>query len=292
MKKEGKLIPENFSSRVEELSRVIGVPSVTHPKGFRVIEGLLHGKTQNPDVFPANQLMFQIIINPWAEELYPAVHVLGINPETLSLDDEESHFLVDFYDSTNRKNNVEGRYFINFHPLPLADKKTINLVEFWENDIFPALRKILGRSRSLNHPKTRGAHNLHYPNCMKFFSESFDEYAKNKNWTLFGEEDSELERKRITAEADTKIQERNTILEKLRMEIGKLSGDEEIIEFKKEILKYKNKLGEELYLLLNQEIEKRAVDLTNDRINFEEHLSKGTPDSGSRKKTRRKARRV
>ena len=75
------------------------------------------------------------------------------------------------------------------------------------------------------------------------------------------------------------------------MEIGKLSEDEDIIEFKKEILKYKDKLGEESYLLLNQEIEKRAVDLTNDRINFEEHLSKGTPDSSSRKKTRRRARR-
>ena len=125
---------------------------------------------------------------------------------------------------------------------------------------------------------------------MKFFSESFDELAKNKNWKLFGEEDSELERKRITAEADTKIQERNTILEKLRMEIGKLSGDEEIIEFKKEILKYKNKLGEEFYLLLNQEIEKRAMDLTNDRINFEEHVSKGTTDSGSRRKKTRRVR--
>ena len=112
MKKEGKLIPENFSSRVEELSRVIGVPSVTHPKGFRVIEGLLHGKTQNPDVFPANQLMFQIIINPWAEDVYPAVHVLGVSLEdknAICKDTNDDNFLVDFYDSTNRKNNGRAK---------------------------------------------------------------------------------------------------------------------------------------------------------------------------------------
>lgn len=292
MKKEGKLIPEIFSSKVEELSRVIGVPSVTHPKGFRVIEGLLEGKIEKGEYKGfENKLMFQIIINPWAEDVYPAVHVLGVSLEdknAICKDTNDETFLVDFYDSTNRINNVEGRYFINFQPP--ADRKTINLTEFWENEIFPALRKILKRSRVFNHPKTRGAHNLHYPNCMKFFSESFEEYAKSKNWTLFGEEESELERKRIIAEADTKIQERNTILEKLRMEIGKLSKDEDIIEFKKEILKYKDKLGEESYLLLNQEIEKRALDLTNDRINFEEHFSKGTPDSGSRRKTTRRVR--